>query len=346
MGVTSDAHRFLNALWGDKPPGLIQIWRLDGRRSSYPRAVVGAASLVDGEIDTYTGVACAGQDHGRYKRAKANQAVAIAGLWLDVDVNGGPDRKSGVAPDQDAAQALAHDLLPPTLVVDSGYGIHAWYLFDEPWHFKNVDDQRAAAVASEQWYALHRAAARERGFSIDHTHDLARLLRPPGTLNGKGDETVPVSFIRADGPRYPRTDLLARAAEAGDVTPQTSLGGAPSDVPVVDVGPARALAQETLEALLENSPEFKATWLHTRSPDWSMSEYDLALCSLAAKALTDQQLADLIALHRRNWNTGEDKAMRLDYVQRTVAKARQQSDRSRSADFFKQRANSVRGVAA
>lgn len=335
MGVTSDAHRFLTALWGPKPPGLIQVWRLGDRRSFYPRAAIGAAGLIDGETDVYIGVACAGQDHGRYKRAKADQAVAIAGLWLDIDVNGGPDNKTGAAPDKDTAIGLAHDLMPPTLIVDSGYGIHAWYLFDAPWHFKNLDDQAAAALASEQWFALHRTAAGDRGFSIDHAHDLARLMRPPGALNGKGGEAVPVTFIRADGPRYGRDELLARAGEAGDIVRYTGLS-VPGDAPVVDIGPARVFPLEKLNALIENSDEFRRSWTHSVNTAWSMSEYDLSLCSIAAQAgLNDQELADLIACHRRTADPNDPKADRPDYVRRTVAKARQSSDRAGHVDWFK-----------
>jgi hypothetical protein len=335
--VELTAADFLRELWGERPPGHIQVWELDGRRSFYPRSIDAAAAIADGATDVYTGVALAGQNHGRYNRAKANQAVAIAGLWLDIDVDGGPDNKTGGAPDLDQAVWLAHQVAAPTLIVHSGYGAHAWWLFDEPWHFKNMGDQAAAADAAARWQALHRSAAIERGFSIDHTHDLARLLRIPGTFNGKGAAKVPVTVVRHDGHRHGRAGLLAQAAK-GAIDTQLTMGPA-GDLPVVDVGQGRALAAPVLEALLENSPEFKRTWLHARSEEWSMSEYDLALCSIAAQAegITDQHLADLIAQHRRVWKSPE-KGERLDYVRRTVAKARQSASRSKDIDWFKSRA--------
>lgn len=346
MPRRTDAARFLHALWGDKPPGLIQIWRLGDRRSFYAKAVPGAAYYADGNVDVYTGVALAAKDHGRYHRAKAAQAVAIAGLWLDIDVCGGPDRKAGVAPTLDAAVEIAHHIAEPTLVVGSGYGAHAWYLFDEPWRFATVDEQAQAALASAGWYALHRAAARAAGWSIDHTHDLARLLRPPGTLNGKGPDPVPVTTIADGGPRHDRGRLLEQAADGGGDA-QLALDTTDPTLPVVDVGPARALAVEVLDALIENSPEFRRTWTHARKEPWSMSEYDLALCSIAAQAgLADQQLADLIALHRRTYDPADTKGQRLDYVRRTVAKARRGADRAADIDWFRQAATQARGVAA
>lgn len=81
---------------------------------------------------------------------------------------------------------------------------------------------------------------------------------------------------------------------------------------------------EVLDALLDNIPEFKRTWLHTRSPDWSMAQYDLRLCSLAAQVgLADEQLHGLINLHRRTWDGADDAGRDLDYVEATTAKARE-----------------------
>lgn len=348
MGVTP-AQRFLETLWGPNPPGYIHLWRLSDRRSWYARSANGAAYYADGHTDVYTGAALAGQDHGRLNRTKAAQTVAIAGLWLDIDVNGGPENKAGVAPTKQAALDLAHRLAEPTLTVDSGYGIHAWHLFHQPLRFRNLDHQAEWGRASAQWYALHRGQAHAQGWSIDHTHDLARLLRPPGTINGKGGGRAPVTLISGDGPLHDSGRLLEVCSAAGDVQPQTTLGrdAGGGELPQVDVGPARALSNEILEALIENSAEFKRTWMHARNDHWSLSEYDLALCSIAAQGgLHDQQLADLIALHRRTYDPSDHKGQRLDYVQRTVAKARHSAERARDVDWFKTAAQDARGVAA
>jgi len=334
---------FVRALWGISPCGFIQLWRLADRRSFYMRATSGVDYYAQGQPDVYTGVALAGQDHGRYNRAKANQAVAIPGLWLDIDV------KAGAANDLDDALTLATAVAQPTLIVNSGYGIHAWHLFDRPWRFADMDDQAKAADLAARWTALHRGIALEQGFSIDHTHDLARLLRLPGTINAKGGHEAAVTVHTADGPRHRRLDLAKLCADvAPDLLPGTSTG-ASGDLPQVDIGPARALAAEVLDALLDNSPEFKGTWTHARgkrAEHWSLSEYDLALCSIAAQAgLTDQQLADLIALHRRTWDPTDEKGQRRDYVQRTVAKARQSAQRAGDIDYFRRMARPAEAAA-
>lgn len=315
-------HDFLHALWGEVPPGLVQIWELDTKRSSYYRAA-DATRIFAGRTDVYTAVATAHKDHGRTKRATARQALAIAGLWLDLDVDGGPAGKTGAAPDLESALAIATAIASPTITVNSGYGIHAWYLFDKPWRFTSADEQAAGALASAQWFALHRTKAARYGAGVDHAHDLARLMRLPGTLNGKGPAPVPVDGMML-GPRYTREDLLAAAAAAGDVDTapgqQLTLGdGTPI---AVSVPQAETPTARKVELLIEQVPDFAAAWHHRgglSTRGWSLSEWDLSLCGQAAQAgFTDQELADLIALHRNAYNDTRGKAGRLDYLQRTI----------------------------
>src|SRR4051794_22893119 len=120
---------FLTALWGERlpPRARIQLWELDRRRSSYLRAPAGAGGL-QGAADVYTSVALVDErEHlGARQRARADQAIAIAGLWLDVDVIGGPDDKTGAAPDQLAAAKLTQATTMPSLLISSGYGVQAW----------------------------------------------------------------------------------------------------------------------------------------------------------------------------------------------------------------------------
>jgi len=328
---------FLRALWPTVPAGLlVQLWQLQGRRSFYLRSPDTGDYYAKGKNDVYCGVALAAKDHGRSRRCPASQAAAIAGLWLDVDVNGGPDCKVGAAPDIVAAGQLMQEFAEPTLIVNSGYGLQGWWLFEEPWHFADALEQQGAAIMARQWLALHRDVA---GFSLDGVADLARLMRVPGTFNGKGERSVPVETVAKDGPRYSRGHLLALCADAGPVDPEPSRLDPGSPIVDVHTGADRAPPAELFEALLHNSTDFERTWRHARNARWSASEYDLALCSLAAQAgWTDQQLADLIALHRRVYDPAGRKAQRADYVRRTVAKARGDADINDDVQWFRAQA--------
>jgi len=318
-----NAREFLELLWTPSPPGYIQLWRKRDKASMYYQAPAGVA-LTARVDDLYTGVGLAHKPHGKHTRARADQVVAIAGLWLDIDIDGGPEHKTGGVRTTDHAFELAFAITPPAIVVGSGYGLHAWYLFDAPWRFTSREEQRHAATMAAQWYALHRARAHARGGGLDHTHDLARLLRLPGTVNTKGGSRADVEVVRHDNIRHNRARLAELCDQAGPLEQQLTLdttAGAAAELR--EIPPAATLPAAKLEALIENSDEFARTWRHQRPSSWSLSEYDLALCSLAAGAgWTNVELAALVVHHRGRAGDDSGKAQRLDYLRRTIQRAR------------------------
>jgi hypothetical protein len=292
---------FLTELWTATPPGLILTWELSSKRSQYLKAPAGATGVQAGMPDLYTGVGLAHTDHGKHRRTPNDKVIAIPGLWADIDVNGGPDNKQGAAPTREVAVELAEQLAQPTIIVDSGYGVQAWWLFNEPWRFQTYGDQRLAARAGAQWQKLLRDQA---GFGLDFTHDLARILRLPGTSNAKGAERRPVNVLEL-GPRHERDELLEVCASAGTVDPGYRIGE--QHRANVSCRPDTALPR--LDDLVAHSPKFARTWRHEREDLPSMSEHDMALASIAALA---------------GW--GDSKAQRVDYVQRTVQHSRLQDE--------------------
>jgi len=310
----------LTDLFGELPAGLrVATWQKKDKRSVYLSDFEEAARF-EGAQDVYVSAALVAVESaeriGSRGRPKARDAAAIPGVWADVDVNGTPDGgggvKTGVAPDREAALELAFAVLEPTLLVNSGYGVQAWWLFEEPWVFGSDEERERAAQIVRGFHAVLRERAT---FGLDATHDLARLMRLAGTSNGKGEEPVPVEREEHDGPRY---DLEALARVAQDAAPSRSS----AKVAVSVDFPALKF-----EALRENSREFARTWDHERAehPEWSDSEHDLSLASQAAHVgWTDEELAALIREHRQSRNgAGDGKALRQDYLERTVAKARE-----------------------
>ncbi len=83
---------------------------------------------------------------------------------------------------------------------------------------------------------------------------------------------------------------------------------------------------EKFDALLENDPKFRKTWLHKRPDleDQSLSVFDFSLCVMAAQAgWDDAELAALVVHHRRKWGGLDKSTKRKDYVARTVGNARE-----------------------
>lgn len=316
---------FLSELWGQRPPGFVHLWDLRTKRTVWLPASDSAdmamgAEGAAGRADVYCSVALAHRRGGMRQRLHAEQAVAIAGLWLDVDVVG-PTHKTGLA-SMDAALDLVAEHFAPTLIVDSGFGLHAWWLLDGgPWRFASRDEQAEAASLARRIHALHR---------LGETSDLSRVLRLPGTINAKVDDDLrPVRVVGKGGPRYPLAVLRDRLAAVPD-QPVTSAGQL--ELPSIQAG--GLIEPQILAALLVNSEEIADAWHHRRRlGDGSLSAYDMSLASLAANAgLADDQIAGLIAAHRLHHDPTDIKHLRSSYLARTIATARATSKRDQHLD--------------
>lgn len=295
---------FLTALWGAEPPGYVLVWDLLTKKSRFSRKPV---PVPPGSPDVYTGVGLAHKSHGTKRRTRSDEVIAIPGLWADVDVS------PKACPTWDDAETVVRTLAEPTILVHSGAGLHAWWLFDVPWRFRTRGDQRLAARAVAQWQKLLRERS---GFPLDYTHDLARVLRLPGTDNAKRTPHHPVEVIET-GPRHERDELIEIAALAGEVDAGYTLGCPQADVRLAEPGNHDPRVAEHLYRV---SPQFALLWHHKRALP-SLSEYDFALGHIVALAGgSDQQIADTIAAHRAYWN--DPKGGRYSYLSRTVGKIR------------------------
>jgi hypothetical protein len=341
---------FAAALFGHELDNDLRIatWTLRNRRSDWwpnPQSI----DYLAGRDDTYIGVAltidAAASTYGR-KRMPAEDAVAIGGLWIDVDINGGPKSNgkpvTDGAPTLDEARDLLHHALPPTLTVNSGYGLHGWWLLPQRWRFTGYHEQHQAALLAVQWVTLHQREARRRGYKIDSVGDLARIMRLPCTWNAKAGRRAAVNVLDDSGPRYGLDELAAYARAAGPVslpTPARHMDDSGHRGGAVRVRTGAEPPADKLHALRINSPEFEATWTGQR-PEFGddRSAYDMSLALLAVQAgWTDDEIGALIGTFR-GW---DDKALRSgrfedvwyerEYLVRTITNARRSLERQPAA---------------
>lgn len=316
MDEPPPAVAFLTALWGPTlPPGTrIALWDKTTKQSHYLESPEEAAAF-DGKVDVYCTASLVPAGLSASSRLKAQESKAIPGVWLDIDVNGGPEDKQNAAPTVEDAIKLAKVELAPTVLVNSGYGIQAWWLFDEPWVFTDEEERQQAARVTQGWHTRHLTTARRHGYRIDSTYDLARLMRLPGTRNGKGGFNVPVQALHSEGPRH----RIEAAAEQ-------SLAVAPLAVEQPALSKDFGFPMAKFDALKAANEQFARTWEHTRrdrvAEGWSTSEFDMALASFAVNARwTDDEVGALLREHRKKWGE-EEKGQRRDYLERTIFRAR------------------------
>ena len=131
---------------------------------------------------------------------KAENSQAHRCLRVDVDcgtdANGKPKPYPGKREGWAAVKSfLGKTGLPMPLVVDSGYGLHVYWLFD-----RDIDPAT--------WVGMSRhlsAAMAKEGLQVDTTctEDAARILRVPGTFNFKNGQAVPVRQLTVGTPTDP-----------------------------------------------------------------------------------------------------------------------------------------------
>jgi hypothetical protein len=109
-------------------------------------------------------------------RGKAADVLSINGAWVDIDAKDElGNRDSDLALIRIDILVANKQIPTPSAIVDSGGGVHAYWLLDEP-----------ATGADLALIPLINQALAER-VGGDHVSDLARLLRVPGTRNRKPD---------------------------------------------------------------------------------------------------------------------------------------------------------------
>lgn len=261
------------------------------------------------------------------QRATKRTVVGIAGVWADIDVNGGPEGKTGAASDTSEALALAESLLIPTFVINSGYGIQAWWLFETgPWIFHEEAERDEAQKIVAGFQGALKAEAKKRGYTIDSTWDLARLMRVPGSFNHKGSRPAPVEVMDDGGPRFDRSALEAIGLEYQDqrASALQMISGEAIQVEVLSDAQPPLMK---LQMLMDVDDEFKAHWNHQPTPkskNWSMSEYEFSFANaMVAAGWGDQEIANALVFHRLYYEKGDPKGKnRADRIAQTIGKVR------------------------
>lgn len=180
----------LRSLWGDDLPGVVAISsKRDVRDKTEPLLTRRARTLdearevaakLNGKANVWFRVSALSPDVPQNGRGKAADSIALPALYVELDV-----RDEGAFPTIEAAREFVDQLpLAPSAVVESGGGLHLYWIFHEPWVFDSADERTAAEKLLKRWEAFVIGRAPD-GVKVDSVADLARVLRVPLTMNLK-----------------------------------------------------------------------------------------------------------------------------------------------------------------
>ena len=141
---------FLHLLWQGKPdPLYVLIWVRQRRTSHWFRDVAAAADFVQktgAHSDVYVGVGLSGRDYGPEHRCISEEVKGLGGLWADFDLQSEAHNKKPLPATIEEALGIIPAELMPTVIIATGNGLHAWWLFKEPWIFENEAERKKAAA--------------------------------------------------------------------------------------------------------------------------------------------------------------------------------------------------------
>lgn len=151
--------------------------------------------------------------HGEVKppqavRAQKRFICAINCLYAEFDVK---DYGSKNAIYDHIAAAVFPE---PSVIVDSGGGVHGYWLLDTPYSITDDDQRQCAEMIQRSW--VQQVVGGDPS-----VHDLVRILRVPETLNFKYDPPRPVAFVRCDIDRlYSLSALTAHIPPMHEAAPR------------------------------------------------------------------------------------------------------------------------------
>lgn len=189
------------------------------------------------------------KDHGgqtKFGKLKAHRhqskALSLKSLWIDIDCGHGKDYATQTEALTALTQFVADENLPPpTALVNSGGGIHAYWVSDKP---LTVEQWRPYAEGLKSLVLQHKLA-KDAGL----ISDCARVLRVPGSFNNKIDGLPrPVKLLHLHETDYDfaATPALARLATLVKIAPAkvtAAVSGAAFELPAAFAGgPAAAWA--------------------------------------------------------------------------------------------------------
>jgi len=254
---------------------------------------------------------------GRHKNLRGGEldVWGLLGLAMEFDIANEARVKAASSKRDDSKlfgsveeiTEFLHSLpLRTTMLVNSGGGVHAYWLFKELWTLDENSRTDAKAI-SLGW---HKYVSDYSKRKVDSTYSLDRVYRVAGTINHKYEGGVEVVVLDMDdNRRYNPSEF-----EGWKVNLRDLMKGR------LRVDPKIELPKSVVN-LVALAPEFAEVWHHTsrRLEGKSQSEFDLSLANLMKDAgLPKEEIANAIAFNRSIHGAKEKPA---GYYALTLGKA-------------------------
>lgn len=266
------------------------LWTLPGELSEHlpsdPDRLAARALELAATKEVYVGLLPRRLGLPRYLRGGKKDLLPAAFLWIDLDLSHGKHNAKNLPDLGQALELLSAANLPePSLTVDSGGGLHCYWLLDAAVPPEEID-RACKALQSNV-----RALARVRNLHVDQTGNADRVLRVPGTWNRKNPaEPRPVLLLDAPGTRYPLPQLVPSAPSATTSSAAGGSSASPQGVSPASASPPLGGGAGGAEGTNQLLDEIRAFLRRTRGDSAELARAILDGRSIAPRGERDQAL--------------------------------------------------------
>ena len=351
---------FENIFRGKPDDHLINLWTLSDKHSQYFTNIdefEEATEQIEGDI--YFGLGTSTIKNGTYNRFSANQIQGTGCIHVDIDFGTKGHNAENLPPTIQEAMNIAQRITVPSYVIESGHGIHAYYMLTE--YACTPETTKQIATLQRDFQKILSCYTE---YDLDMTHDISRVLRIPGSKNYKDPDDVKDCKVLVDNSNLRYTvkniekDLETTSNNSKPIKktiipkptqlhleldiPEKSLSGMDItgnkivyDQTIKDDEkyriinrrlirtPDRKIDPELIVAIESVfDQDFKNIWTHQKTlSDPTTSAYDLALTNMCADMdFAEQDMCDLLITHRR-FHKSDLKLTHNSYYGRTIYKA-------------------------
>ncbi len=213
---------FLSEIYKGCDTGFITITSLPSRNTKWFKVddikkVAKTAENIGKKTNVFFGVGLRNKVLKNGLRGSEKDISCIGALYADIDVKGDAHAEKSLPETTSEAASFLNNLdIKPSIIVNSGNGIHGYWLLKEPFNIENTQDRSYIVSIFKEFGRYINLKAKKHGWRIDNIYDLARILRVPGTINHKLKDGAMCEVIESNLKRY-SLDKFSQYVHCNDI---------------------------------------------------------------------------------------------------------------------------------
>lgn len=209
-----NTQNFLREIYKGCSGGYVTITTLPDRKTRWFKCteiekISKVAENLGKKTNVFFGVGLRNKVLPNGQRGSEKDILGITARYADIDVKGDAHAQTFLPSSVIEATDFLHGLkIKPSVIVNSGNGIHGYWLLDKPFIIETEDDRKHISAIFKGFGKYVNGEAKKHGWKIDSVYDLARILRIPGTINHKLGTGAKCEVIEHSDNRHNISDFM------------------------------------------------------------------------------------------------------------------------------------------